>query len=170
VFFGWGRPATARVDPREPAQEESELAGSRGRVPGVMFASAAVLIVGGLLVGARPGGLEAVQRNAAKFMDREVYAATVLGGEVPPPEPVEYLHIGPLAVVLAFVTVLATLALCAVLLERPRLPFAVPAAIRGPVEAGFERLRRQHSGQTGDYVAWATVGFAVFGALIAIAA
>jgi hypothetical protein len=36
-------------------------------------------------------------------------------------------------------------------------------------EASFTRLRRQHSGQIGDYVAWATVGFALLGALFAAA-
>ena len=33
----------------------------------------------------------------------------------------------------------------------------------------FERLRRLHSGQIGDYVAWATVGFALLGGLFALA-
>ena len=169
VFFGWGPPAAARTDPREPITEESELAGSRGRVPGVTFTSAAVLIVGGLFVAARPGAVDAAQRTATDFADRATYAATVLGRDAPPAEPVEYAHIGALAVVLAVATVLATVAISAVLLERPRLPFAIPTAIRQPVNASFERLRRQHSGQTGDYVVWATVGFALLGALIALA-
>jgi hypothetical protein len=34
----------------------------------------------------------------------------------------------------------------------------------------FERLRRQHSGQIGDYVAWAAVGFALLGGPCALAA
>ena len=132
VFFGWGPPAAARTDPRDPPIEPSELVGSRGRVPGVMFASAAALIIGGLLVGSRPGAIEAAQRAATTFTDRAAYAATVLGRPAPPPEPVEYVHIGALAVALAIVTVLATIALCGVLLERPRLPFAIPAAIQRP--------------------------------------
>ena len=169
VFFGWGPPAQPGTDPRDPPTDDSELVGSRGRVPGVMFVSAAALIVGGLLVGARPGAFEAAQRTAAAFADREVYAAAVLGRPLPSAEPIEYLHVTPLAVGLSVFTVLATLALCAVLLERPRLPFAIPAAIRRGTDAGVFRLRRLHSGQLGDYVAWATVGFAVLGALIAVA-
>ena len=55
VFLGWGRPMRARTDPRDPPAEKSELTGARGRVPAVMFASAAVLVVAGLLVTALPG-------------------------------------------------------------------------------------------------------------------
>jgi len=136
VFFGWGPPAQPGTDPRDAPTDDSELVGSLGRVPGVMFVSAAALIAGGLLDGARPGAFEAAQRTAAAFADREVYAAAVLGRPLPSAEPIEYLHVTPLAVGLSVFTVLATLALCAVLLERPRLPFAIPAAIRRGTDAG----------------------------------
>jgi multicomponent Na+:H+ antiporter subunit D len=165
VFLGWGPPAVPREDPREPRVEESELSGSRGRVPGVMFASAAVLIVGGLFVAARPGAIDAAQRAAHSFADRATYAATVLGRPLPAGTPVEYVHVGALAIVLGLLTALAAVGLTAVLLGRPRVPVRTPRF----AGTGFERLRRLHSGQTGDYVAWATVGFAVLGALVAAA-
>jgi hypothetical protein len=66
-------------------------------------------------------------------------------------------------------TALGAVALTAVLLKRPRLPLALPATLRRAAKTSFERLRRQHSGQIGDYVAWATVGFALFGGLLAAA-
>ena len=55
------------------------------------------------------------------------------------------------------------------LLGRLRMPLAPPAWLRGAAERGFLRLRRQHSGQIGDYIAWATVGFAVLGGTLALA-
>jgi hypothetical protein len=56
-----------------------------------------------------------------------------------------------------------------VLLGRLRTPLAPPAWLRGAAGRGFLRLRRQHSGQIGDYIAWATVGFAVLGGSLALA-
>jgi multicomponent Na+:H+ antiporter subunit D len=168
VFLGWGPVCATGTDPREPPTEESELTGSRGRVPGVMFASAGVLIVAGLLVGAMPGTIADAQRSAQAFADRAAYAAAVFGRPVPPREPLEYLHPGTIEVILAVLTALAAIGLAAVLLERLRLPFRIPRAVQRAAGTSLERLRRQHSGQIGDYVAWATVGFAALGALFAV--
>ena len=71
--------------------------------------------------------------------------------------------------VVALLTVLAAIALAAVLLGRLRTPLLPPAWLRRAAEHGFLRLRRQHSGQIGDYIAWATVGFAVLGGALAMA-
>jgi multicomponent Na+:H+ antiporter subunit D len=169
VFYGLGPVCRLTADPREPPTEESELTGPRGRVPVVMFASAAALIVGGLVVSAMPGVLTDAQQSAHAFFDRRAYSAAVLGRPIPPPEPIDYVHAGALEVVLAVLTVLGAVVLTAMLLERLRLPYAVPVPVRRAVGAGVSRLRRQHSGQLGDYVAWATVGFAVFGGLCAAA-
>lgn len=168
VFLGWGPAFATRTDPREPPTEDSELTGSRGRIPGVMFASAGVLIVAGLLVGAVPGATADAQRSAQAFADRAAYAAAVFGRPVPPREPLEYLHPGTIEVILALLTALAAIGLAAVLLERLRLPFRIPRAVQLAAGTSLERLRRQHSGQIGDYVAWATVGFAALGALFAV--
>ena len=165
VFFGWGPVFETGADPREPRTEESELTGSRGRVPAVMFASAAVLIVAGLLVAAVPGTAGDAQRSAHAFADRTAYVAAVLDRPVPPSDPVTYLHGGSLEVVLGLLTALGAIGLAAVLL-RDLLP---RNAVPRPLRAAFERLRRQHSGQIGDYVAWATVGFALLGGLFAVA-
>ena len=166
VFLGWGRPMRARTDPRDPPAEKSELTGARGRVPAVMFASAAVLVVAGLLVTALPGTSADAQRGAHTFADRATYAAAVLERPLPPAERVEYLHTGAPEVVLGLVTALGAVGLAALLLMRRSLP--VPRAVRRAAATGFERLRRQHSGQLGDYVAWATLGFALLGGLFAV--
>jgi multicomponent Na+:H+ antiporter subunit D len=169
VFLGWGRPFPARVDPREPPTDESELVGARGRVPEVMFASAVVLIVGGLIVTAIPGLSTEAQEHAHAFSDRATYAAPVLGQPTPRPAQIDYLHPGAIDVILSLVTVLGAIGLTAVLVERLRLPFTIPSGVRRAGSTGVERLRRQHSGQTGDYVAWATIGFALLGGLCALA-
>jgi multicomponent Na+:H+ antiporter subunit D len=169
VFLGWGPRWRPETDPREPHTEDSELVGARGRVPAVMFVSAAVLIVGGLVVGAVPGVVDRAQQSAHAFTDRAAYVAAVLGRPVPRAEPIHYVHAGALEVVLGLLTALGAVALTAVMLERLRLPYAIPRALRRAVQAGVWRLRRQHSGQIGDYVAWATVGFALLGGLLTVA-
>jgi multicomponent Na+:H+ antiporter subunit D len=169
VFLGWGPPMTPVTDPREPPIEESELVGSRGRVPGVMFVSAAVLTVAGLLIGAVPGVVTQAQQSAGAVTDRAVYVAAVLGRDLPPAAPIHYVHPGAIEVILALATVLGAIVLTAILLERVALPFTLPNAMRRVAKASFMRLRRQHSGQLGDYVAWATLGFAVLGGLCAVA-
>ena len=83
-----------------------------------MFASAAVLIVAGLLVAARArDALDDAQRSAHAFADRETYAAAVLGRPLPPAEPVDLLHGGPLEVVLGLLTALGSVALAFALLR-----------------------------------------------------
>jgi multicomponent Na+:H+ antiporter subunit D len=168
VFFGWGPPMRERTDPRDPPTEESELTGARGRVPAVMFASAALLVAAGLLATAVPGTSADAQRAAHAFADRAAYAAAVLERPLPAAEPIEYLQTGPIEVALALVTVLGAIGLAAVMLGRPRRPVPVPRGLVRAAESGFERLRRQHSGQLGDYVAWATLGFALLGGLFAV--
>ena len=45
---------------------------------------------------------------------------------------------------------------------------ALPDRAQNAVEAGFVRLRRLHTGQVGDYVAWLTLGVSVVGGLLAL--
>jgi multicomponent Na+:H+ antiporter subunit D len=168
VFYGWGPALPVRMDPREPATEESELVGSRARVPGVMFASAAILIVGGLSISAVPGVITEAQQGAHLFADRAAYAAAVLGRPAPPAPQIEYLHPGAFEVIVSLITVLGAVGLTAVMVERLRLPFALPKALHRAAQTTSWRLRRQHSGQIGDYVAWATIGFAALAGLFVV--
>jgi multicomponent Na+:H+ antiporter subunit D len=166
VFLGWG---AAPGGPRVPQAEESEVVHTRGRVPVAMLASAAALIAAGLLLGALPGVTSDVQEHAHHFADRAAYVAAVLGRSVPPAGPIAKPDIGVIEVILDLVTVAGALALAAVLLGRLRTPLPIPVGLRRGAARGFLRLRRQHSGQVGDYVAWATVGFAVLGGGLALA-
>jgi hypothetical protein len=119
-------------------------------------------------VSAVPGVITEAQKGAHAFADRAAYAAAVLGRPLPPAPPIEYLHPGAFEVMLSLVAVLGAVGLTAVLIERLRLPIALPGALQRAANSVFWRLRRQHSGQTGDYVAWATVGFALLAGLFAI--
>jgi hypothetical protein len=88
---------------------------------------------------------------------------------VPRAAPIEYIHAGALEVVLGLLTALAAVGLTAVMVGRLRLPYEVPRVVQRAAEATLWRLRRQHSGQIGDYVAWATVGFALLAGLLTVA-
>lgn len=68
---------------------------------------------------------------------------------------------------LALVSVAGSLGLAAITLRRPSVP--LPAGPVRALEQGIFRLRRLHSGQVGDYVAWLTVGVAALGGALALA-
>jgi multicomponent Na+:H+ antiporter subunit D len=148
--------------------EESELAGARGYTPVVVLASATALIVAGLLLGIVPGIVDQASDSAARFTDRPVYAATVLETALPASREAEEVGIGGLEIVLGLLTALGSIAAAAGLLRRPR-PFAYPAGRWSAFAGALRRLRRLHSGQVGDYVAWLVVGFALLGGSLAAA-
>jgi multicomponent Na+:H+ antiporter subunit D len=148
--------------------EESELAGTAGYTPVVVLASATVLVVAGLLLGTVPGIVDGASEAATRFTDRPLYAATVLETALPAPGEAETLHIGGLAIGLGVLTALGSIALAAFLLRNLR-PFAYPAGRWSVFAGALRRLRRLHSGQVGDYVAWLIVGFALLGGSLAAA-
>jgi hypothetical protein len=92
----------------------------------------------------------------------------VLGRPIPPAPSIQYLHPGAVEVILSLVAVLGAIGLTAVLVQRLRLPFRLPRTLVRAAESTSWRLRRQHSGQIGDYVAWATIGFALLAGLFAV--
>ncbi|HEX2359367.1 MAG TPA: proton-conducting transporter membrane subunit [Solirubrobacterales bacterium] len=164
IFAGWGD-----TEEIEDEVEESEVPGARGYTPVVMIASAAILIVAGLAFSAIPGILDQVNEAAARFTDRPVYAATVLENPVPEGREVESVHVGPRAVAVGFVTTLGAIAVAAALLRFGKLPFLLTLDSGNVAERALVRLRRLHSGQIGDYVAWAILGFALLGGGMAVA-
>jgi multicomponent Na+:H+ antiporter subunit D len=158
VFLGLGPAASPQPDfEMEDEGEESEE--PRSRTPAVLFVSAAVLIAGSLALGLIPGVSHAALKAATAFVDRQGYAATVLHG-TPLPAP----HVsGPPAAsgldyLYALLSVLGALGLAALALFHP-VRTLVPAVTA---------VRRLHSGRAGDYVAWLSVGVAVFGGVFAI--
>jgi multicomponent Na+:H+ antiporter subunit D len=162
IFLGRG------VGSEEGEVEESEMAGAPGYTPAVVLVSATVLIVAGLLFAFLPGSLGQVSEAAAQFTDRPLYASTVLETGTAVPREAEELGVGSLEIALGLMTALGSVIVAAWLLRGPR-PSAVPAGrwsfLGGPVL----HLRRLHSGQIGDYVAWLVLGFAALTGSLAIA-
>ena len=163
IFLGRG----VGAEEAEVEIEESEFFGAPGYTPTAVLVSATLLIAGGLVLGAVPGVVDQVQSAAAQFTDRSVYAAEVLGRPLPTPSAVEELEIGWAEFLLGALTAAGSLVLGIRLLRRPR-PFSYPDAGRGLSGEFFLRLRRLHSGQLGDYVAWMVLGFAVLGGSLAL--
>jgi multicomponent Na+:H+ antiporter subunit D len=163
IFLGRGVGASV-VD---PDSEESEFAGAAGYTPGVVLVSATLLILAGLVFATVPGVVHQVQDAAARFTDRSLYDAAVLRHALPPLPRTEHPGIGLRAVGLGLLTAAGSIAMGLFLLRRPR-PFALPEDPTNLFQAGLLRLRRLHSGQIGDYVAWAVLGFAALGGALAL--
>jgi multicomponent Na+:H+ antiporter subunit D len=165
IFLGWGT-----LTPRHFSRwrEEHETVGGHHRTPPIMLWAAGALIVLGLLFPLAPGVVDGIDDAAARFTDREAYAAAVY--DRPAPGPVaeaEPRHESALDVSLALLSVLGAVALALAILRRPGV--RLPGGLQRVAEHGFFRLRRLHSGQVGDYVAWLTVGVAAFGGALALA-
>lgn len=163
IFLGRG----VGTEALETDHEESEFAGATGYTPSVVLLSATVLILGGLVFGALPGFVHSVQDAAARFTDRSLYDAAVLGHRLPPLPHADHPGIGLHAVALGVLTALGSIALGVFLLRRPK-PFGRPDDPANVLQVGLLHLRRLHSGQIGDYVAWAVLGFAVLGGALAL--
>jgi multicomponent Na+:H+ antiporter subunit D len=163
IFLGLG----AGQEEAESDSEESEFTGAAGYTPNVVLLSATLLILAGLAFGAIPGIVHQVQDAAARFTDRTLYDAAVLGQPLPPMPHAEHPGIGLHSVGLGLLTAVGSIAMGVALLRRPR-PFAHPGAPGNLLQAGLLRLRRLHSGQIGDYVAWAVLGFAALGGALAL--
>jgi multicomponent Na+:H+ antiporter subunit D len=163
IFLGRGVGAEV-VD---PDSEESEFAGAAGYTPGVVLVSATLLILAGLVFGAVPGIMHQIQDAAARFTDRPLYDAAVLGHALPPLPSAEHPGIGLRSVGFGLLTAAGSIAMAVLLLRRPR-PFAHPEDPTNLLQTGLLRLRRIHSGQIGDYVAWAVLGFAALGGALAL--
>jgi multicomponent Na+:H+ antiporter subunit D len=166
VFLGWG--------PREPLetpaeleakQEERETRGARGRLPVVMWAPAAALVAGALVVGLTGGLSAATEAAAATVEDRKGYAAAVLGdGGLPERGAQEPGRRGPMAGVLSAIGAAAAALLG---LFRGRLPASLREAAWFVWRPPLMALRTVHSGHVGDYVTWLILGLAVLGGTFA---
>jgi multicomponent Na+:H+ antiporter subunit D len=173
VFLGWGEPAPEDPEPfggSHDADEDSEeeTAGAAGHTPAVMVVTAGVLIASGLLLGVLPRVVHGAVNAAARFTDQAAYAATVLHGVAVPLPKLSAPPIDLLSIVLGLVTVGGAVGLAmSVLSPRSRVLAAVPVPWRAPLRRGYWAFRRLHSGQSGDYVAWLSLGAAAFTALLA---
>jgi multicomponent Na+:H+ antiporter subunit D len=132
-----------------------------------MLAPAAGLLLAALLLGLAPGLTGRARTAAVQFSDHRGYAAAVLDG-VTAPAPAAAgpaVHL-PEALPPAVLTVALAAALAALPVRRPRTRGRRrKAAWRGVAHATIA-LRRLHSGQVGDSIAWLVVGTAGLGALL----
>jgi multicomponent Na+:H+ antiporter subunit D len=133
-----------------------------------MVVPAAVLLVAALALGLAPRVGTATETAAHRFQDTEGYAAAVLDGKpmALPPQPSGGGWDGR-GVLIGVLTAAAAVGVALLGLFRRRLS----ARVRGPVwvlvRPGIRTLKRAHSGQVGDYVAWIVFGTAVLGGTFA---
>jgi multicomponent Na+:H+ antiporter subunit D len=165
VFMGWGP-----SDGPEPGQAQAahepydETAASRERTPLPMLLAPAALLAAALGWGLVPGAVPAIEQAAARFTDHSAYAAWVLrGASVHWPAPAAS-HVSFEDVVYGLLSVCGALAAAAIGLFGRPLRERAPAAVLGPWLVALRGLRRLHSGHSGDYVAWWTVGAGALGA------
>ncbi len=167
VFLGWDPPEPNPSAP--PAAAHFETAPLRARAPLVMVVPIAVLVVVGLGAALTPGLVDGTERAAARFVDTPAYAARVIDGaaELPDPEPERAFHVSGAAIVAGVATTALAASVFLVQLGRRRLPPRLAAAARAVNSTVLSPLRTLHSGHVGDYIAWLTVGVAVFGGILA---
>jgi len=155
VFAGWGPPAGAPPPSRPHA---------------TMVAPAAGLLLAALALGLAPGVTARAQTAAVRFSDHRAYAAAVLDGVTAPRSTNagragQAVHLSGTLPPAALTVALAA-ALAAAPSRRPRTKGRRRrAAWRGLLRATLA-LRRLHSGQVGDSIAWLVVGTAALGALL----
>jgi len=172
VFTGWGVPAGSRADgPDQPEAEASRSGSGRApdgsRPPATMVAPAAVLLLATLALGLAPGLAGWAQTAATSLSDHRAYAAAVLDGVTSkaPAVAAPALHL-PETLPPAVLTVVLAVLLAAVPARRPHTRGRRrKVAWRGVLRATLA-LRRLHSGQVGDSIAWLVVGAAGLGGLL----
>jgi multicomponent Na+:H+ antiporter subunit D len=177
VFLGWDPEAThdrlseqADQDTEPEMENEPEMEKARNRTPKSLSAAALGLLLMALAVGLTPGLAYAAQEAAARFLDHNVYTATVLYG-LPTDQP----SVGPphaltgTDFLYAIASTGGAIALALLALFGQHLPQRTKRRSLAAVwEASSSRLRTLHSGHPGDYVAWLTLGVAIFGVLFAL--
>jgi multicomponent Na+:H+ antiporter subunit D len=171
VFLGWG-PAEG-PDPRQARAAEKRVDETRGRrdhTPLVMVVVPAVLLVTAAAVGLVPGAVPAVEHQALRFVDHSAYARWVLGSGRHIIWPaIKPSHVEAVDVLFALLSVGGAVGLAALGLFGRPLREGLPPRIQRPARHALLTLRRLHSGEIGDYIAWWTAGTAVLGAACLLA-
>jgi multicomponent Na+:H+ antiporter subunit D len=164
IFFGWG-PADERQDHFAVRGDEAdpELEYRRDRVPLPLTVTTVALLAGGLAVGLVPGLGDDAAGAAARFVEREAYAATVLHGAPSAREPVDLAGPGLRDWMLAVLTMAGALGVATLSLRFGPLRDLLPGAAGRGVRTALAGLRGLHSGHVGDYVTWLVVGTLTLG-------
>jgi multicomponent Na+:H+ antiporter subunit D len=154
IFLGWG--AVAGEEKRAPTEEEREQA---NRPLWVMLLPAVFLLTLALLGG---DAARLVAGHAAMaFMHPDGPALLGLAARAPV---VSGPMAAPPAAMSAWISVVAALCIAGFSLGGAKLPKFATAATKALLQPVFAGLEALHSGVIGDYVAWVSVGLALFAA------
>jgi multicomponent Na+:H+ antiporter subunit D len=161
IFLGWDPPDTVATG---DVHTHFETGAERSRTPRVMLVPIVVLVALGWFIALTPGLAHGAERAAAHFVDSSSYAQRVIAG-TPLPEPiVPTFEVSAGAVVAAVATMLVSVGVTLLLLERRRIPRG--SQVAHALGTAMNPLRSLHSGHIGDYIAWLTVGVATFGGIL----
>jgi multicomponent Na+:H+ antiporter subunit D len=163
IFLGWGTdaPRSEGTESEEGSQAESSREEGadihpHSRVPALLVAVPALLMLAALAAGLVPDLVASIERAAAHFRDHTAYTAAVLAGHAPSYPHVPTAHVEASAWIYGIASLVGAFGLAAVGLRGREV---VPGGIG-------DALRAAHSGHIGDYVAWWTFGITVLGGLV----
>lgn len=167
IFAGWGERMHRHHELLTATSEDPETLSPHDRTPAVMLIPALLLVLAGAAVGLLPGIRDGVDVAAARLTDRAGYAAHVLSGGALRHVPAPHAPLLPRDYALAAASVLGALLVAGAALYSGR---------RSTVEDRLEErsaravvaLRRLHSGQAADYVAWLVAAVAALGGALAL--
>jgi multicomponent Na+:H+ antiporter subunit D len=163
VFMGWG--ASQRQEdiqlrlPRESDEERIE----RDVTPPLMLIVPGVLLVGAIVVGLIPGAIPGIETAASRFTDHAAYATWVLQGTSAQFPPAPTSHVEAFDYLYGAAGVLGAVGIAALTLFGAPIRRRLPAGFERRPRAALTALRRLHSGDTRDYIAWWTAAAAMLG-------
>ncbi len=159
TFLGWGDgPLT---DAAAEVGERPEDGARDTKIYPFHFLPAAFCVLAGIALSFLPGWLPVLRDAAAVLASQPAYLHTVYAGQGVPLTQPGWREAVPSAALHSTVALMAAFALACTSVFRNRLQRRLRL---GPfLEGRLRPLRAFQSGHPGDYVAWLTVGLAVFG-------
>ncbi|HVM19801.1 MAG TPA: proton-conducting transporter membrane subunit, partial [Egibacteraceae bacterium] len=158
IYAGVGAPAPR--DPDRPDESEDYVDHAPARTPRTMIVTAAVLMIAGAATGA-PQLVTAAEHAAGLFVDADVQAAPVLGGDQGGTPSVDRTSAWSAdSVIEGMLAAAVALGLGIVTARRAGAPGAWGTESASPYSP-VRWLRLMHSGRITDYVVWLCIGCAV---------
>jgi multicomponent Na+:H+ antiporter subunit D len=163
IFLGLGprRDELLSEQADQPAEGEPE-GGRQRRSPVVMLLPPLALLVVGCGLAFAPGIAGRAEQQAARFVDRQSYAAEVLRDQRPPLPTLRAHHYETADWVYGPLSAVGAVGLAFAALYRRRFPVLVRRVAGRGGRPPLAVLKAVHSGTIGDYVMWITVGAAAF--------
>jgi multicomponent Na+:H+ antiporter subunit D len=167
VFLGWG--GDEQEQRRSPTEhEKKETSQDGGKLPVVMVATAASMAVLPLFFGFQRSFSRDTEAAAERFIQGGSYSAAVLDGRAEGAiRTTQTVRMTWEGVIIAYGTALAAIGIAMLDLFSDRLPSTLARKCGSALEIVLGPLRRLHSGDFRDYVAWLTLGTTLFGMAIA---